>query len=194
MQHVRAPQRAILAATLMSSLAACDAQIGDPAATDGSIGQSLDARGDASDPADATPPDAPAPDAMPCVEGDANVVDMMTGHCYMLFTTIASWDGAQLQCEARAAHLVVSTSQTENDLFSPLAGLADIWVGGHDQTTEGVWEWLGGEPMVYTNWRTGEPNDGSTSGEDCMIIEGDNGGLWDDRPCDLQYGYLCERE
>jgi hypothetical protein len=195
MQYVRALLREILAATLLTSLAACDAQIGASNATDGSVVTPADARADAradGAPADAIP-DAAPPDAMPCVDGDANVVDPMTGHCYMLFSTIASWEGARLQCEARGAHLMVSTSQAENELVTPLAGIADVWVGGNDIDIEMTWVWITGEPMTYSNWRAGEPNNAG-DGEDCMIIEGELGGTWDDRPCDRQYAYLCERE
>ena len=50
---------------------------------------------------------------------------------------------------------------------------------------------------------TGEPNDGNDGpdgvAEDCMIIEGDQGGTWDDRPCDPtqvatagSYAYVCQ--
>lgn len=190
---MRAREREVLAATLLVALIGCDAQIGDPSAVDGSIQSAADARPDAP-PADAIPIDAAPPDAMPCVEGDANVVDPMTGHCYMLFTTIATWEGARLQCEARSAHLMVSTSQAENELVTPLAGIADVWVGGNDIDVEMTWIWITGEPMIYENWRDGEPNNAGDNGEDCMIIEGELGGTWDDRPCDRQYAYFCERE
>lgn len=149
---------------------------------------------------DSAPPPidaAPPPDAQPCVEGDARVEDPGTGTCYMIFRTPTNWQTARQMCEAINAHLAVSTSQTENDLFSPLAQLDDIWVGGNDISTEGAWVWLNGESMAgYTNWRMGEPNNSTGTdpmGEDCMIIEGDNGGLWDDRSCLREYGYICER-
>jgi len=125
------------------------------------------------------------------------VVGGTTGSCYIYFATRRDWPQARAACEAIGAHLVVSTSQGENDDFSPLAGLLDVWVGGTDSNAEGVWLWLTGELMSYTNWRTGEPNNSdpnNPNGEDCMIIEGDNGGLWDDRSCLKTYGYICERE
>lgn len=151
-------------------------------------------------PPDAAPPDAP-PDAPPppppCVEGDDQILDPNTGHCYMWFSDVRTWSAAQNTCVALDAHLVVSTSAAENNVFLPLAGLLDVWTGGNDIANEGTWRWLTGEPMNYTNWRTNEPNNNDTNdpnGEDCMVYEGDNGGLWDDRSCSRTYGFICERE
>jgi hypothetical protein len=54
--------------------------------------------------------------------------------------------------------------------------------------------------MTYTFWRQSplEPNDGGDGpagvAEDCMIVEGDTGASWDDRPCTTAFPYICERE
>lgn len=184
------PHRALW---LLIALGACNANIGDPTVTDGGT-QPADAP--IATPDSLPVPDAAAPaDAQPCVEGDARVTDPMTGVCYIYFSTEVDWTAARDACLGIDAHLAVSTSQAENDVFSPLVGLLDAWVGGNDITTEDAWVWITGEPMLYTNWREGEPNDNGVDnmGEDCMIIEGDNGGLWDDRTCTNTYGYICER-
>ena len=40
-----------------------------------------------------------------------------------------------------------------------------------------------------------EPNNGGAMGnEDCSIMLGAENGLWDDRPCDRVYPYMCERD
>lgn len=143
---------------------------------------------------DASVPDAAVPDARPpCTDGDGQVEDPDTGHCYMLFSATVTWASARAICAGLGAHLVVSTSKAENGVFSPLAGLADVWAGGNDIAVEGQWRWVDDTLLSYLNWRTGEPNN-SNGNENCMVIEGDNGGLWDDRPCDRVYGFICERE
>jgi hypothetical protein len=181
------------AAWVLIAFAACNADIGDPAVTDGGA--------TASDAPIATPdavplPDAAPPaDAQPCVEGDARITDPLSGVCYIYFEPPVEWSAARDACLAINAHLVVSTTQAENDAFTPLAGQLDVWLGGNDINAEGQWLWISGESMLYTNWRTGEPNNAGMDqlGEDCMILEGDNGGLWDDRGCANTYGYICER-
>ncbi len=143
---------------------------------------------------DAAPPPPPPPADVPCVEGDFNSEDPLTGHCYMYFIATTTWGAASAACAALGptAHLATSAGDAENDRLAQLAGLQDVWLGASDADAETVFLWITGEPLAYTNWRIGEPND--SNGEDCMIIEGDNAGLWDDRDCLNTYGYLCERE
>ena len=63
--------------------------------------------------------------------------------------------------------------------------------------------WDDGTPLGYSNWHTGEPNNGgsgATYQEDCTIIAGARvGAQWDDRPCDASevpnsgtFAYLCD--
>jgi hypothetical protein len=164
--------------------------------------------GDDSPPlADAPPqvtPDATLvapPDAMPapCTNGQAQTT--LAGRCYEKFTGPATWANAQAACMALGGTLVKIESAAENQALVALIGQADHFIGGTDSATEMQWLWYDGTPFVYTNWRSGEPNDANGNfPEDCAIIEGDQGGTWDDRPClDLpggqngEYAYLCER-
>jgi hypothetical protein len=148
----------------------------------------------------APPPDAsaPAPDARVCDAGDANIYDPQTGHCLSYFTAVATWLEARNLCIARGGDLLVPNSAHENDLNWPLApdvvNFPDSWLGGTDAASEGTFVWVTGEPMTYTHFRSGEPNNGGTSGtqEDCMVSEDDTLGTWDDRPCDRDYPYTCE--
>jgi hypothetical protein len=168
----------------------------DPAADADSLGG-----GDGAPSFDAPPPPDAAVDARACVEGDDQVVDPMTGNCYMAFVgTRRTWLDAQAQCAAVAGQLAVITSGAENALIDGIANV-EAWIGASDRTTEDTFEWADGTPFgPYTNWRMGEPND-SNGNEDCAIIEADTGGTWDDRPCDSTqttppagtHYYICER-
>jgi len=33
------------------------------------------------------------------------------------------------------------------------------WLGGTDEETEGIWQWLSGEPWSYSSWMPGQPDD-----------------------------------
>lgn len=175
------------------ALAGCgSATIGDPPSgddPDAMVQQVVDAPG----------PDAPAGpiDASPCTGGDARVRDPDTGVCYLYVNTPATWEDAAAACAQLGGTLAVPTSAGEDARIAALptmpATLPDVWIGGSDALVEGEWRWITGEMMVYTNWRLGEPNDGAGEfPEDCMLIEADNGGTWDDRPCGAAYPYLCE--
>jgi hypothetical protein len=129
------------------------------------------------------------------------------GHCYSLFTTPATWHDARAACESLGptTHLVTIDGPRENDFAFRLAATipndpsqtnpnqrSRMWMGGSELETVTVWTWITGEPFDYTNWREGEPSDPGS--ESCLIMLGEIDGLWDDRPCDVEYEYLCERE
>jgi hypothetical protein len=149
--------------------------------------------------------DAPPPDARPCAGGDARATDPMTGACFVYFQTPATYAVAEAACTAFGSKLAVIKSAMTNATVLSLIGLTDAFIGGTD-LTEGTWLWLKNplDPFVvgvqYTNWRAGEPNNGSTNpeGEDCAIIEGARNGTWDDRPCAPppagagSYAYVCQ--
>jgi len=52
------------------------------------------------------------------------------------------------------------SSQQENQLiFDIISGWTHAWIGFTDEASEGNFVWVNGEPVVYTNWFAGEPND-----------------------------------
>lgn len=161
--------------------------------------------------------DAAAPDApLPCVEGDIQGIDPASGNCYWVtYTTTLTGLDARNACTDAGGHLVTITTQAESDYVTGLAvdayeaslaatpetPVVDYYMGGTDEdalSTEGVFVWITGENFGFVNWREGEPNDNGPGeeGEDCSVLEADNGGTWDDRNCTLAppYGYVCERE
>ncbi len=145
-------------------------------------------------------------DARLCAGGDARVTDPTTGSCFVYFIGPATYAMAETACTGLGSKLAVIKSAATNTTVLSLIGLTDAFVGGTDSAAEGSWIWLRNplDPITvgvgYTNWRAGEPNNGSTNldGEDCMIIEGDTNGTWDDRPCAPPplgagaYAYVCQ--
>ncbi|MFX0171579.1 MAG: right-handed parallel beta-helix repeat-containing protein, partial [Candidatus Hodarchaeota archaeon] len=112
------------------------------------------------------------------------------GHEYQLIKTHRTWSEAKADCEARGGHLVTITSQEENDLVQSLARGIYTWIGLTDEAVEGEWQWVTGEPLIYTNWDDGQPDD--SDGED--YAEMWNGGLWNDAPTGDTLYYVCEWE
>ena len=137
-------------------------------------------------------PDAAAIDARPCTGGDAAMIDPSTGTCYVAFImTRLPWLEARAQCTAIGMDLAVITSQAENTFLTGFLGGIEAFVGGDDRASEGTFRWVDGMSITYENWRDNpdpnpdEPNNGNGNyQEDCIVLQGQLAGVWDDRPCD----------
>jgi cysteine-rich repeat protein len=143
-----------------------------------------------------------------CAHFASNALKSEDFHCYAGFDE-ADFDGAQADCVERGAHLATISSAAENQLVRELVNTSKL-IGGLEDVEldvkgEGTYEWITGEPLVYENWATGQPDQkesrcgGGTIGnigercyEHCMTMNGQ--GQWEDRRCDQADGYVCEWE
>ncbi|MCT4580750.1 MAG: PKD domain-containing protein [Flavobacteriales bacterium] len=106
--------------------------------------------------------------------------------CSMYFYNPQSLSGvaAQQFAESLGANLISVQSAAENNCISTaltnngFGGV--IWIGFTDENSEGNYYWYDGSPVIYTNWRAGEPNN-SGGNENCTQIFPD--GLWNDLNC-----------
>jgi hypothetical protein len=118
------------------------------------------------------------------------------GHNYLLVNATRSWPDAADVC-ARYGYQLTTLYSSEEDTW--LDGQVDAlstlkwWIGYHDRTSEGDWEWLDGSTDIFSNWYAGEPNDGYGSGEDCGLLNRFQPALgWNDEPCDHLERFVCE--
>ena len=93
----------------------------------------------------------------------STVVNPSNGHTYFLLSPM-SWIDAQAEAEVLGGNLVTINDGLENDwvvsTFAPmLPGTLAVWIGINDLDVEGEYTWASGEPLSYTNWNNGEPND-----------------------------------
>ncbi|MBI2526834.1 MAG: PEP-CTERM sorting domain-containing protein [Candidatus Rokubacteria bacterium] len=102
-----------------------------------------------------------------------------TGHWYDLVSDgpTGDWYVAESNAVLLGGHLVTINDVAENIWVSGQFGLT-YWIGFNDAATEGTWKWISGEPVSYTFWGSGEPND-SGVGEDWAVM-GWAGGFWND--------------
>jgi hypothetical protein len=97
---------------------------------------------------------------------------------------------ARFGCLQKCGDLVSIGSAAENALVrSLLPTSSSIWFGLNDGTTEGTFTYLSGEPVTYTNWYPGEPND-SGGNEDCAELY--SNGQWNDDVCSNPRPFVCE--
>ncbi len=95
---------------------------------------------------------------------------------YYVSTTSSSWSTARDNAIANNGMLATISDAAENDFIRDNT-TGSNWIGLTDENVEGTFEWVSGEPLTYTNWNSGEPNDYGT-GED--RVEFLNNGLWND--------------
>jgi hypothetical protein len=126
------------------------------------------------------------------------------GKKYWFCANDRSWQTARTKCQALGSEfdLAAIQSAAENEFIRSHL-LVDGWVGGTDSAAEGAWRWasngvqfwqgassgsaVGG---AYTNWKLGQPN--NTVNQDCLLLEDDFGGKWQDESCASTRDYVCE--
>lgn len=116
------------------------------------------------------------------------VVNPANGHSYAVGPNTTSWSAGEALAVAEGGHLVTIRSASEQAWieanFTSELGAYGLWIGFNDLGVEGQWVWVSGEPVTYTNWSPGNPNNGSTYPENAGHLFGTNAGpsqwMWND--------------
>jgi hypothetical protein len=82
----------------------------------------------------------------------ATFTNPANGNQYFL-TTSTTWTDAQAQAVAAGGNLVTINDAAEQNWLSNVFGTTELfWIGLTDRVTEGVFQWVSGQPVTYTNW------------------------------------------
>lgn len=140
---------------------------------------------------------------------DSGYVENWNGHEYQVYLVksgatwdeVNNWVNAANAITSWNAHLVTISSKAENDfLYGMVANCNDCWkmpswgsgigpwIGLYK--VNGKWRWVDGEPVYYTSWEPGEPNNsgnhaafaGGGPYAPSRTLEGSN---WDDISPDM---------
>ena len=84
------------------------------------------------------------------------------------------WSIQKDRAEVMGAYLATIRSKEENDWIMNNFPVNAWWIGFNDIAQEGTWVWHSGEPVTYTNWNSGEPNNSGDCGQLYST------GKWDD--------------
>jgi hypothetical protein len=111
-----------------------------------------------------------------------------------------TWQQAEADAVAKGGTLATFASQgewlwaQESIGADALYDVTGLWIGATDSAVEGTWLWITGEPVTYSHWAVGEPNNGNNS--DYAAIAGDLGGetgdWYDYRATTKRDGYILE--
>jgi hypothetical protein len=109
------------------------------------------------------------------------------GHSYYRSTGSMTWTDARQACVNMGGHLVTLANSAEQSFV--FNTWPSGWIGFTDEAVEGQWRWVTGEPVTYTNWNSGEPN--NAGNEDYAQFV--SGGKWNDLP-NVSLPYVIEFE
>ena len=129
-------------------------------------------------------------------------------YCYLVSSSIKTWDQAQAYCASLGGGLVKINSAEENEFVLNLAmkkapSLKQVWIG-LKCFSDGNFYWRDHSVPVYTNWAPHEPNNVANE-EECgqmwlgehSTLPGRAAGYWNDISCrvmpSLPNGIVCER-
>ena len=128
-----------------------------------------------------------------------------------------TWAEANRIARSVDGYLATITSPEENDFITKLVNndvywsefgenaIAGPWIGGYQllgssEPSDG-WRWITNEPLTYTNWGQGMPDNSSevSSNKNCLHLfqltsKGNSKTVWDDLPEDYPgiHGYVIE--
>ncbi|VDI50091.1 Hypothetical predicted protein, partial [Mytilus galloprovincialis] len=128
------------------------------------------------------------------------------GSKYIFVCRAATWSDSEAYCNARAGHLTsIGTGDENTFLLDVLKLMQDIqkevvyyWIGLTDNNDDMSYKWLSGEPLNYSDWYQGSPqqpdnlNFLNQPGAHCALIDEDYFLHWSDEPCDSLFGSICE--
>lgn len=109
----------------------------------------------------------------------ANAVPTYNGHNYDLVYggATGNWYTAEAAAVALGGHLVTINDASEQTWLISTFGTGRYWIGFTDSVVSNNWQWVSGEPVTYTNWAGGEPN--NFGGENWAVMNW-SGNNWND--------------
>jgi hypothetical protein len=80
-------------------------------------------------------------------------------------------------------NLVTINNLAEGTWLQQTFGAGTIyWIGFTDRQNEGNWQWVSGEPVTYTDWSSGQPDNflALLGGEDYAVMNWGTSKKWND--------------
>ncbi len=111
------------------------------------------------------------------------------GHYYYCSSAPATWESAKDVCTANGGYLAAINDASENSFLANILTIQSAYIGLSDASTEGVFQWCNNEPVTYTNWYPGQPNN-YNGNQDYVEMLSD--GTWNDQYSTSSLEYIME--
>uniref|UniRef100_A0A8D0EKF2 MRC1 protein n=1 Tax=Strix occidentalis caurina TaxID=311401 RepID=A0A8D0EKF2_STROC len=132
-------------------------------------------------------------DPLQGVSGTAKGWERHGFYCYLVGHTSVTFSEAKKTCERSSAYLASIGDRYEQAYLISLIGLSSekyFWIGLTDREEQGMFKWVTGEGVLYTNWNAAMP--GNEAG--CVALRtGNAAGLWDVQNCEVKAKFLCKK-
>ncbi|NXO31726.1 FREM1 protein, partial [Cisticola juncidis] len=117
------------------------------------------------------------------------------GSCYFLVVNHkVTWNTAARACREQYQGSLTSVANEQHmQWLWDFSGRMPFWIGLNDQVNPGHWEWNGGEPVTYINWRRGSYQF-PVRGRNCVFVQ--KRGKWQVTDCKKvkPNSYICSRK
>ncbi|XP_054666584.1 FRAS1-related extracellular matrix protein 1 isoform X1 [Grus americana] len=117
------------------------------------------------------------------------------GSCYFLVVNHkVTWNIAARACREQYLGSLASVANEQHmQWLWDFSGRKPFWIGLNDQVNPGHWEWNGGEPVTYMNWRRGSYHF-PKRGRNCVLVQ--KRGKWQAADCRKAKwnSYVCSRK
>ncbi|XP_010135349.1 PREDICTED: FRAS1-related extracellular matrix protein 1, partial [Buceros rhinoceros silvestris] len=117
------------------------------------------------------------------------------GSCYFLVVNHkVTWNTAAQACREQYLGSLASVANEQHmQWLWNFSGRKPFWIGLNDQANPGHWEWNGGEPVTYINWRRGSYHF-PKRGRNCALVQ--KRGKWQATDCSKvkRDSYICSKK
>uniref|UniRef100_A0A8B9BIN9 Macrophage mannose receptor 1 n=1 Tax=Anser brachyrhynchus TaxID=132585 RepID=A0A8B9BIN9_9AVES len=114
-------------------------------------------------------------------------------YCYLVGHTPLTFSEAKKTCERSGGYLTSIADRYEQAYLTSFVGLSSekyFWIGLTDTEEQGIFKWVTGEGVFYTNWHSAMP--GNEAG--CVALRtGNAAGLWDVQNCEIKAKFICKK-
>ena len=111
------------------------------------------------------------------------------GSQYYCSLANATWPTAKSIAESHGGFLADVNSASENAFLASQLQAQSAWIGLNDVNSEGTFEWCSNQPLGYTNWFPGQPNNYNGNQD---YVEMLNDGTWNDQYNNYSLEFIME--